>query len=189
MTDIHEAMFFHADDEVTRSSFGIWSLRWSPDGKEIIAGTGDQSLYIYDVESQRVGALQAKCHCTCIIYPLHSQHRIPNSMANAFPVHLQQQPHPAQLASHAISIAFFHLSPSKQWLKLLSFTFIWVANSLSLVFSCQPRAERPFLSQAQHTRWFQQYTLSAGVYQTLLSLKACNFVFSLWVSRTVGPVL
>ena len=57
VTDIHEAMFFHADDEVTRSSFGIWSLRWSPDGKEIIAGTGDSSLYIYDVESQRVSAL------------------------------------------------------------------------------------------------------------------------------------
>ena len=52
-------MFFHADDEVTRSSFGIWSLRWSPDGKEIIAGTGDSSLYIYDVESQRVSSLKA----------------------------------------------------------------------------------------------------------------------------------
>lgn len=59
MTDIHEAMFFHADDEVTRSSFGIWSLRWSPDGKEIIAGTGDSSLYIYDVESQRVSSFKA----------------------------------------------------------------------------------------------------------------------------------
>lgn len=56
VTDIHEAMFFHADDEVTRSNFGIWSLRWSPDGKEIIAGTGDKSLYIYDVESQRVSS-------------------------------------------------------------------------------------------------------------------------------------
>ena len=52
-------MFFHADDEVTRSSFGIWSLRWSPDGKDIIAGTGDSSLYIYDVESQRVSSLKA----------------------------------------------------------------------------------------------------------------------------------
>jgi WD40 repeat protein len=58
VTDIHEAMFFHADDEeVTRSNFGIWSLRWSPDGKEIIAGTGDSSLYLYDVEQQKVGLL------------------------------------------------------------------------------------------------------------------------------------
>ena len=59
VTDIHEAMFFHADDEVTRSNFGIWSLRWSPDGKEIIAGTGNSSLYIYDVESQRVRAFHS----------------------------------------------------------------------------------------------------------------------------------
>lgn len=55
VTDVHEAMLFHADDELTaRSSFGIWSLRWSPDGREVIAGTGDSSLYIYDVEQQKV---------------------------------------------------------------------------------------------------------------------------------------
>ena len=55
MTDVHEAMLFHADNELTaRSSFGIWSLRWSPDGREVIAGTGDSSLYIYDVEQQKV---------------------------------------------------------------------------------------------------------------------------------------
>ena len=65
VTDIHEAMFFHADDEVTRSNFGIWSLRWSPDGKEIIAGTGDKSLYIYDVESQRVSSLAGSFAASC----------------------------------------------------------------------------------------------------------------------------
>lgn len=65
VTDIHEAMFFHVEEEVTRSNFGIWSLRWSPDGKEIIAGTGDSSLYIYDVESQRVGS--------CRMRPWHLQ--------------------------------------------------------------------------------------------------------------------
>lgn len=76
VTDIHEAMFFHVEEEVTRSNFGIWSLRWSPDGKEIIAGTGDSSLYIYDVESQRVGVLQifplasaaAAQHCLLLCY-------------------------------------------------------------------------------------------------------------------------
>ena len=68
VTDIHEAMFFHADDEVTRTSFGIWSLRWSPDGKEIIAGTGDSSLYIYDVESQRVWPLKI-CLIKLMLHP------------------------------------------------------------------------------------------------------------------------
>ncbi len=30
-------------------STGIWSLRWATDNTEIVAGTGDNSLYIYDV--------------------------------------------------------------------------------------------------------------------------------------------
>ena len=69
VTDIHEAMFFHADDEaVTRSNFGIWSLQWSPDGKEVIAGTGDSSLYIYDVEEQKVGVSE---HPECRAVLLH----------------------------------------------------------------------------------------------------------------------
>ena len=68
VTDIHEAMFFHADsDQLTRSNFGIWSLRWSPDGKEIIAGTGDSSLYIYDVEQQKVSCFSpTPLSCLCM---------------------------------------------------------------------------------------------------------------------------
>ncbi|KAF2757599.1 WD40 repeat-like protein [Pseudovirgaria hyperparasitica] len=30
--------------------FGIWSLRFSGDGREIVAGTGDASVYVYDIE-------------------------------------------------------------------------------------------------------------------------------------------
>nr|OQO32396.1 hypothetical protein B0A51_00456 [Rachicladosporium sp. CCFEE 5018] len=33
--------------------FGIWSLRYSGDGSEIVAGTSDYSVYVYDIESQR----------------------------------------------------------------------------------------------------------------------------------------
>jgi len=32
------------------SNFGIWSLRFSGDGREIVAGTGDHSVYVYDIE-------------------------------------------------------------------------------------------------------------------------------------------
>jgi len=48
ITDIHESLNF-STDESRGGSNGIWSLKWSPDNKEIIAGTGDASLYIYDV--------------------------------------------------------------------------------------------------------------------------------------------
>ncbi|KAF2724657.1 WD40 repeat-like protein [Polychaeton citri CBS 116435] len=33
--------------------FGIWSLRFSGDGSEIVAGTSDESVYVYDLEAQR----------------------------------------------------------------------------------------------------------------------------------------
>nr|POE90104.1 lec14b protein [Quercus suber] len=33
--------------------FGIWSLRFSGDGKEIVAGTSDASVYVYDLEARR----------------------------------------------------------------------------------------------------------------------------------------
>ena len=31
--------------------FGIWSIRFSGDGKEIVAGTSDHSVYVYDLET------------------------------------------------------------------------------------------------------------------------------------------
>lgn len=37
----------------SRGHFGIWSLRFSGDGSEIVAGTSDQSVYVYDLEAQR----------------------------------------------------------------------------------------------------------------------------------------
>ena len=33
--------------------FGIWSLRFSGDGGEIVAGTSNQCVYVYDLEAQR----------------------------------------------------------------------------------------------------------------------------------------
>ena len=40
----------------TGGSFAIFSLKWSGDGREIIAGTNDERVYIFDVESSRVVA-------------------------------------------------------------------------------------------------------------------------------------
>ncbi|KAL2034181.1 hypothetical protein VTO58DRAFT_104895 [Aureobasidium pullulans] len=33
--------------------FGIWSLRYSGDGREIVAGTSDESVYVYDIETRQ----------------------------------------------------------------------------------------------------------------------------------------
>lgn len=33
--------------------FGIFSVRWSGDGRELVVGTNHQSIYVYDIESRR----------------------------------------------------------------------------------------------------------------------------------------
>lgn len=35
------------------SRFAIWSIRFSGDGREIVAGTGDSSVYVYDIEQNK----------------------------------------------------------------------------------------------------------------------------------------
>ncbi|KAI0600604.1 WD40 repeat-like protein [Biscogniauxia sp. FL1348] len=37
-----------------RGSFGIWSIRFSGDGRELVAGTNVNSIIVYDIESRRV---------------------------------------------------------------------------------------------------------------------------------------
>ncbi|KAH0538823.1 hypothetical protein FGG08_004599 [Glutinoglossum americanum] len=36
-----------------RTGFGIWSIRFSGDGRELAAGASDQSIYIYDLETRQ----------------------------------------------------------------------------------------------------------------------------------------
>ncbi|KAI4259515.1 MAG: hypothetical protein LQ352_000702 [Teloschistes flavicans] len=43
------------------SNFGIWSIRFSGDGREVIAGTSNQSVYVYDIEAKR-SILQIRGH-------------------------------------------------------------------------------------------------------------------------------
>ena len=44
-----------------RGHFGIWSLRFSGDGGEIVAGTSEHSVYVYDLEAQR-SVMQIRGH-------------------------------------------------------------------------------------------------------------------------------
>ncbi|KAK7419412.1 hypothetical protein QQX98_003364 [Neonectria punicea] len=36
-----------------RNSFGIWSIRFSGDGRELVAGTSSSAIVVYDIESRR----------------------------------------------------------------------------------------------------------------------------------------
>lgn len=60
VTDIHEALHFDVldddSDDGLQRGFGIWSLSWAANGVEVVAGTGDDSLYLYNMDRQKVGA-------------------------------------------------------------------------------------------------------------------------------------
>ena len=51
LQDIHDELNFQSrgGDRV----FGLWSLRFSSDGREIVAGSNDASLYVYDLEANK----------------------------------------------------------------------------------------------------------------------------------------
>ncbi|CAD7702144.1 unnamed protein product [Ostreobium quekettii] len=56
VTDIHDSLAFGETSDGSRhmsgSTVGIWSLAWSRNGYEIIAGTSDCSIMVYDLESR-----------------------------------------------------------------------------------------------------------------------------------------
>ncbi|KAF3334570.1 LEC14B protein-like protein [Carex littledalei] len=58
VTDVHESLDFsqgHSDyDDDYEHSFGIFSIKFSKDGREIVAGTNDDSIYVYDLFANKV---------------------------------------------------------------------------------------------------------------------------------------
>ncbi|KAG6551331.1 hypothetical protein Mapa_007117 [Marchantia paleacea] len=52
ITDIHEGLDLSLDPRQD-NVFGIWSLQFSHDGREIVAGASDRCIYVYDMEAQR----------------------------------------------------------------------------------------------------------------------------------------
>uniref|UniRef100_A0A7S0WVH0 Uncharacterized protein n=1 Tax=Chlamydomonas leiostraca TaxID=1034604 RepID=A0A7S0WVH0_9CHLO len=46
VTEVHDALDL---DPQRSDSFGVWSIRWSGDGKEIVAGTNVEAALVYDV--------------------------------------------------------------------------------------------------------------------------------------------
>ncbi|ONK78572.1 uncharacterized protein A4U43_C02F20230 [Asparagus officinalis] len=53
ITDIHDGLDFseHENDDF---SFGIFSVKFSTDGRELVAGSNDDAIYIYDLEANKV---------------------------------------------------------------------------------------------------------------------------------------
>ncbi|GIL45394.1 hypothetical protein Vafri_2645 [Volvox africanus] len=54
VTQVHEPLDFSSNNEA--QGFGIWSVQWSGDGREIVVGNNDESVVVMDVETKRVVA-------------------------------------------------------------------------------------------------------------------------------------
>jgi len=57
---VHEELNFCTAGSRDRG-FGIWALQYSADGRELVAGTSDQSIYIYDMALGKA-VLRVKAH-------------------------------------------------------------------------------------------------------------------------------
>ncbi|CAL5415855.1 LEC14B homolog [Camellia sinensis] len=53
ITEIHEGLNFSIDDD-GEYSFGIFSVKFSTDGRELVAASSDDSIYVYDLEAKRL---------------------------------------------------------------------------------------------------------------------------------------
>ena len=51
MQDIHEGLNFASD--ARGDVFGLWSLQFSEDGRELVAGSNDKCIYVYDLEANK----------------------------------------------------------------------------------------------------------------------------------------
>ncbi|XP_059649111.1 LEC14B protein-like isoform X2 [Cornus florida] len=53
ITEIHEGLVF-ADDDDGDYAFGIFSVKFSTDGREIVAGCNDNSICVYDLKANKI---------------------------------------------------------------------------------------------------------------------------------------
>jgi WD repeat-containing protein 23 len=68
MQEIHEGLDFSADDD-GGCTFGIFSVKFSTDGREVVAGSNDDSIYVYDLEANKL-SLRISAHAVSLSFIL-----------------------------------------------------------------------------------------------------------------------
>jgi len=53
LQDIHDGLDFSQHEDV-QYSFGIFSVKFSSDGRELVAGSNDESIYVYDLHANKL---------------------------------------------------------------------------------------------------------------------------------------
>ncbi|KAL4560956.1 hypothetical protein LXL04_033113 [Taraxacum kok-saghyz] len=71
VTEIHEGLDFsgHDGEEEDDYSFGIFSVKFSTDGRELVVATSDDSIYVYDLVANklnvRIPAYKSDVNAVC----------------------------------------------------------------------------------------------------------------------------
>jgi WD40 repeat protein len=53
LQDIHDGLDFSQHEDV-QYAFGIFSVKFSSDGRELVAGSNDESIYVYDLHANKL---------------------------------------------------------------------------------------------------------------------------------------
>ncbi|XAR61258.1 hypothetical protein NMG60_11034904 [Bertholletia excelsa] len=61
ITEIHDVLDFSGEDDAVGYSSGIFSVKFSTDGRQLVAGSSDDSIYVYDLEANKL-SLQILAH-------------------------------------------------------------------------------------------------------------------------------
>lgn len=75
MQEIHDGFDFSAYGD-RGYAFGIFSIKFSNDGRELVAGSSDDSIYVYDLEANKL-SLRIPAHMvgTLIILLFYAHHK------------------------------------------------------------------------------------------------------------------
>lgn len=82
MQEFHDGLDFSSDDG-GGYSFGIFSVKFSTDGRELVAGSSDDSIYVYDLEANRL-SLRIQAHT--VSFHILFLHDFGNSTGDAGPI-------------------------------------------------------------------------------------------------------
>jgi WD repeat-containing protein 23 len=66
MQEIHNGLDFSVDND-DYDEFGIFSVKFSTDGRELVAASSDNSIYIYDLEANSC-SLRVPAHKVSYLY-------------------------------------------------------------------------------------------------------------------------
>ena len=65
MQEIHDGWEFSSSDD-RGYSFGIFCLKFSTDGRELVAGSSGDSIYVYDLEANKL-SLRILAHTVLLL--------------------------------------------------------------------------------------------------------------------------